>query len=105
MKKKKEPVFLKYLYKCRNKYFLTLLGFIVWLSFFDKNDFITTSSYRSQLNKLKAEKEFYEKEIMRNKAYLIDLRNNRENLEKFARERYFMKKDNEEVFVILAAKS
>lgn len=105
MKKKKQPVFLLYLNKCRNKYFLTFLGFVVWLGFFDKNDFITTCAYRSQLNKLKSEKEFYEKEINRNKAYLIDLRTNPENLEKFARERYFMKRDNEEVFVILDTKS
>lgn len=105
MKKKKEPAILKFLARCKNKYVLTLLGFIVWLSFFDRNDFITTLSYRNQLSKLKSEKAFYENEIIRNKAYLIDLRTNRENLERFARERYFMKKDNEEVFVILSPKS
>ncbi len=104
MKKKKQPVFLAYLSKCRNKYFLTALGFIVWLSFFDRNNFITTASYRSQLHKLQSEKEFYEKEISRNKEDLIELRTNRANLEKYARERYLMKRDDEEVFVILASK-
>lgn len=82
-----------------------MLGFIVWLSFFDKNDFITTASYRAQLHKLQSEKAFYEREINRNQENLIELRNNSENLEKFAREKYFMKRENEEVFVILAAKS
>jgi cell division protein FtsB len=105
MKKKKQPAYLQFLSKCNNRYVITFLGFIVWLSFFDRNDFITTSSYRSQLNKLKTEKAFYEKEIERNKEHLLELRTNRENLEKFAREKYFMKRDNEEVFVILAAKS
>lgn len=104
MKKKKQPKFLAYISKFNNKYFLTLLGFIIWLSFFDRNDFITTNSYRSQLNKLKSEKEFYEQEISRNKENLTELRTNRENLEKFAREKYYMKRDNEEVFVILASK-
>lgn len=105
MKKKKQPVFLSYLSKCRNKYFITALGFIVWLSFFDRNNFITTASYRSQLHKLQSEKEFYETEITRNKEDLIELRTNRANLEKYARERYLMKRDNEEIFVILSTKS
>ncbi|TAH43754.1 MAG: septum formation initiator family protein [Bacteroidetes bacterium] len=105
MKKKKQPVFLSYLGKCRNKYFITALGFIVWLSFFDRNNFITTASYRSQLHKLQSEKEFYETEITRNKEDLIELRTNRANLEKYARERYLMKRDNEEIFVILSTKS
>lgn len=104
MKKKKQPLFLTCLYKCKNKYFLTLMGFIVWLSFFDRNDFITISSYRSQLHKLQSEKAFYENEISRNKENLLELRTNKENLEKYAREQYFMKRDNEEVFVILAPK-
>lgn len=105
MRKKSQPVILEYLRRCKNKYFLTFAGFLVWLSFFDKNDFITTSAYRAQLNKLKAEKSFYESEIERHKANLIDLRTNPQNLERFARERYLMKKENEEIFVILQEKS
>lgn len=105
MKKKKQPVFLNYLNKCRNKYFLTALSFLVWLSFFDRNDFITTTAYRSQLHKLQSEKTFYEGEISKNKENLNELRTNSENLEKYAREKYYMKRDNEDVFVILASKS
>ena len=85
----------------RNKYTLTFLGFLIWLSFFDRNDFITTSSYRQKLNELKTQKEYFEEEIEKNKAYLLDLQTNRENLEKYGREKYFMKRDNEDVFVIV----
>ncbi|MFN8142800.1 MAG: septum formation initiator family protein [Bacteroidia bacterium] len=101
MKKKSESAFAKYIPYIRNKYTLTFLGFLIWLSFFDRNDFITTMSYRQKLSELKNEKEYYEEEILKNKAYLNDLQTNRENLEKFGREKYFMKRDNEDVFVIL----
>lgn len=84
----------------RNKYTLTFLGFLVWLSFFDRNDFITISTYREKLAQLKADKAYYESEIEKNRAALNDLQTNRENLEKYGREKYFMKRDNEEVFVI-----
>lgn len=85
----------------KNKYLLTLVGFLVWLSFFDKNDFITTWSYRQKLNQLRAEKSYYESEIEKNKKYLEHLRTRPENLERFAREKYLMKKENEEIFVVL----
>ena len=85
----------------KNKFVLTFIGFLIWLSFFDRNDFITTTSYRKKLTELKNEKEYYEVEILKNKAYLNDLQTNRENLEKYGREKYFMKRDNEDVFVIV----
>jgi cell division protein DivIC len=85
----------------KNKYVLTFLGFLIWLSFFDKNDFITTSNYRHKLHELQKQKAYYEEEIRNNRAYLTDLMTNRRSLEKFGREKYFMKKDNEDVFVIV----
>jgi cell division protein FtsB len=100
--KKKQSWFMEDLFPyLRNKYTLTFLGFLIWLSFFDRNDFITTSSYRQKLNELKTQKEYFEEEIEKNKAYLLDLQTNRENLEKYGREKYFMKRDNEDVFVIV----
>ncbi|MEY4595438.1 MAG: hypothetical protein RIQ47_1848 [Bacteroidota bacterium] len=85
----------------RNKFVLTALIFLTWLTFFDKNDFLTTSAYRYKLHQLRAEKSYYEEEIRKNKAYLEHLETNPDNLERFAREEYLMKKDNEDIFVIV----
>jgi cell division protein FtsB len=88
----------------KNKFVLTTLGFVIWLGFFDKNDFLTTHSYRQKLHQLQAERDYYEVEIEKNKAYLEHLETNPDNLERFAREKYLMKKDNEEIFVIVQEK-
>lgn len=85
----------------RNKYFLCVAAFIVWMLFFDKNDVIAQYEYRSQVNKLQEEKDFYTKEIASVKEDLNELSTNLRMAEKFAREKYFMKKDNEDVFVII----
>ncbi|MCC7232287.1 MAG: septum formation initiator family protein [Bacteroidia bacterium] len=101
MKQKQTSRWTPFLPYIKNKYTLTLLGFLVWLAFFDRNDFITTWSYHRQLNKLEQEKAFYDSEIAKNRMYLNELRTNNENLEKYGREKYFMKRDNEDVFVIV----
>ena len=98
---KKESIFKKYGPYIKNKYALTFLGFLIWLSFFDRNDFLTTYSYRSKLHDLRKEKIYYEEEIKNNTARLNDLLNNYENLERYGREKYFMKKKNEDVFLIV----
>jgi cell division protein FtsB len=101
MKKKKLLKALKYAKYFKNKYVLTFLGFLVWLSFFDRNDFLTTYTYHSKLVSLRTEKEYYDDRI---KQYTEDLNNlvsNHETMEKYAREKYYMKKDNEEVFLII----
>ena len=54
------------------------------MSFFDKNDFLTTHAYQKKLDKLNAEKAYYEEEITKNTIYLNRLETNPENLEKFA---------------------
>ena len=102
----KKPHFSEHLLPyLKNKYVLTSLGFLIWISFFDRNDFITTNSYHSKLKALQKEKLYYEEEIEKNKVALNDLMTNRENLEKYGRENYFMKKDNEEIFVIVKKKA
>lgn len=87
--------------KLKNKYAITLLGFIVWISFFDRNDWISQHSYKNQLNKLKDEKKYYVDEISKNRKDLNDLISNPNNLEKFARERYLMKKNGEDIFIFV----
>jgi cell division protein FtsB len=85
----------------RNKYFLITTAFIVWMLFFDRNDLMLQYQYRTQLNHLQKEKDFYVSEIKQVKKDLDELTTNRERLEKFAREKYLMKKDNEDVYVIV----
>ncbi|MES2416961.1 MAG: septum formation initiator family protein [Bacteroidota bacterium] len=90
--------FLEFL---RNKYFLTTLAFGVWMLFFDKNDMISQYEYSSEVTKLKQEKDFYLQQTAAVKKDLTELDSNLNTVEKFAREKYFMKKDNEDVFVIV----
>lgn len=89
----------------RNKYFLSVAAFMVWMMFFDKNDIVAQYEYKSQVNKLQEEKDFYTKEIGQVKKDLSELSSNLNTAEKFAREKYFMKRENEDVFVIIEEKS
>ena len=74
---------------------------MAWMLFFDRNDLMSQYEYRRQLNKLEAEKEFYTIESEKAVQDLNELTTDRSKLEKFAREKYLMKKDNEDVFVIV----
>lgn len=83
----------------KNRYALSMLAFIIWVAFIDQNNILIQYSYHSDLNVLKGEKEYFEKAIEKTSKELYDLTENPATLEKFARENYFMKKQNEEVFV------
>jgi cell division protein FtsB len=85
----------------RNKYFLAIVAFATWMLFFDRNDMLAQYGYKTEVNKLQQEKDFYVKEIAMVKKDLTELDSNLTTAEKFAREKYFMKKDNEDVFVIV----
>jgi len=86
-------------YWLKNKYSYTLLFFVLWVCFIDQNNVMTAYSYNSELEKLEKEKEYFNKAIKKTSKELYDLTENPATLEKFARENYFMKKENEEVFV------
>ena len=85
----------------RNKYLIALTVFLVWLLVFDHNSLIDRVKYMKTLNGLEDEKQFYNKRIEVDSKRLKELKTDKENLEKFAREQYFMKKENEDVFVIV----
>lgn len=99
--KRTKKIIQKVLSVLKNKYVFTPLIFLVWLAFFDKNDFISEYSYRQQLKSLRKDKQFYLDEIKENKEKMNELMSSPANLEKFAREKYYMKKDDEDVFVIV----
>lgn len=82
-----------------NKYFLILVTFIVWMVFFDENSFLNHQEFNKEINKLKKEKIYYKTEIESDKK-LIDKLDDKEKLEKFAREEYKMKKENEDIYII-----
>lgn len=84
-----------------NKYSISLLGFLIWMTFFDRNNFIYQHENSSQLKVMEQERQYYVDQIKENETELQELLTNKETLEKFAREKYLMKKDNEEIFVIL----
>jgi hypothetical protein len=75
---------------------------VVWLFFFDKNDVFTQYELIQKCRMLNKEKAYYQAEIENNKASLKELMTNKKSLETFSREKYLMKKDNEDVFVFVA---
>lgn len=85
----------------KNKYFLVIIGLFFWLLYFDKNDVFTQFDLIKKCNKLNSEKEYYIAEIENNKKEIFELQNNQKSLETFAREKYLMKRDNEDVFVFV----
>ncbi len=88
----------------RNKFILTTLVFLVWLLLFDQNNWVDRISDRKKLNQLKEEREYFIRKIEEDQRRLNELETNRENLEKFAREQYLMKRDNEDVFIVVEGK-
>jgi cell division protein FtsB len=84
----------------KNKYIMTFLVFFVWMLFFDKNDLLTQISHRNNLNQMNQDKNYFIEEIKRNQAIMHDLETNPEALERFAREKYYMKKADEDIFVV-----
>ncbi len=90
--------FLKYI---NNRYFYTGLAFIIWLAFFDSDNLREQMRLSNKIDRLDQKKNFYRTEIQKNKSSLNALKYDTTQLEKYAREKYFMKKDNEDVYVII----
>lgn len=84
----------------RNKYFLTAVVFFVWLMFFDDRDIITQFRHNHELNQLEKSRDYYQEEIRLTTAELNRLKSDPATLEKYAREKYRMKKADEDLFII-----
>ena len=97
--KKARNIFLKVYPHISNKYIFTSLLFFFWMMFFDQNNVISQVETRMKLSDLRTDKAFYEKEIAKSQEDLKILQNDKALLEKFAREKYLMKKQDEEIFV------
>jgi len=84
----------------RNKFILAGAGFIVWMLFFDRNDILTQIERRSELRELKQSKQYFEQQIAESRKFSKELQFNASAIEKYAREKYMMKRDNEDLFII-----
>jgi len=93
-----KTTFLKFF---KNKYFIISFVFVLYITLFSQNNLIERLSEIHDLNKLEAQKEYYLKIIKENTEKIRELRTDKANLEKFAREEYLMKKNNEDIFVIV----
>ena len=85
----------------KNKYTYVTLAFVLYLLFFDQHNLISQYKLRAELNELEQSKEWYLEQIEQTRSDLDELLTDDEQLEKFAREKYLMKKDGEEIFVIV----
>jgi len=94
LKKIKVPAYL------RNKFVIAGAAFIVWLGFLDRNNLLSQYQLQSEVNKLESQKAFFTTEIEKTREEQRELLSSPEKLEKFAREQYLMKKDNEDLFII-----
>ncbi len=83
-----------------NKYSLTTVFFIVWMLFFDQRDIFYVLEQKQKLKELEIKKKYYQQEIEKTKKDLTDLQYNSAAIEKFAREKYLMKKDGEDIYVL-----
>jgi cell division protein FtsB len=85
----------------RSFYFIFSSLFLVWMIFFDSNDFVTQYQMSKNLSDLEAQKEFYLGKIDSVEQDRKELLSNTELLEKYAREKYMMKKPTEDLFIIM----
>jgi cell division protein FtsB len=85
----------------KNKYILTILVFLVWIILLDPNNLISRVREIRTRNRLEQEKEYYMARIEEDRRKLSELRTSNENLEKYAREQYRMKRPDEDLFIIV----
>lgn len=83
-----------------NKYLIVFLSFAVFVTFFDEHNLIQRWKMSRKINQLHEELKFYQEEIKTTRQKKNELQSSDQNLEKFAREQYFMKKENEDIFII-----
>jgi cell division protein DivIC len=85
----------------RNFYVVSGIIFLSWMLFLDSNDFYSRFKLSSKLRQLENEKTYYEEKIKEVEKDREELFGDRESIEKFAREKYLMKKEHEDVFIIV----
>jgi cell division protein DivIC len=97
MEKKKYPVIVRII---KSKYLIASVIFVLWIFFFDEYNIITNRKNKEKLNDLIEQQGFYKQKIKSDQQKLSELNSGKEELEKYAREQFYMSKPGEEVFVI-----
>ncbi len=93
--------FLKIWPWLKNKYVVVISVFAIWILFFDQNNMVDRLKMGSEIRQLEADREYYQEEIRKDSTRLHELTTDKDNLEKYAREQFLMKKKNEDVFVVI----
>ncbi len=83
-----------------NKYIIVITAFTVWMIFFDANSLKRQRILNDRIDEIKGMKAFYQDEINKNNKEIHELETNPETVEKYAREKYLMKRDSEDVYII-----
>lgn len=91
----------KMLHFLNNKYALTIIVFGVWMLFFDNNNFIAQVRLNRTHHELEMEKQYYISEIEKDRQATFELMTDTLTLEKFGREQYLMKRENEDIYLIV----
>jgi len=85
----------------KNFYIVSLIIFLAWMLLLDSNNLVARYQLGSKLNSLEDEKEYYEQKIREVEKDRSELFGDQESIEKFAREKYLMKKESEDIYVII----
>ena len=85
----------------KNRYLLTIMIFLIWIILLDSNNLVARFREMGELRKLKSDKEYYIEKIEADRQKLKELRTDNDNLEKFAREQYKMKRPEEDLYIVL----
>ena len=93
--------FLKIWPWLKNKYALTILLFAIWILFFDQNNMVDRLKMSGEIRQLEEDRQYYKEQIDKDSTRLHELTTDKDNLEKYAREQFLMKKENEDVFVVI----
>ncbi|MES2430573.1 MAG: septum formation initiator family protein [Bacteroidota bacterium] len=86
----------------KNKYFIASVIFLAWMFWFDPKDIPSDIARRNKYSDLQNSEKHLTELIAKTKSELNELKTNAQTIEKYAREKYLMKKDNEDLFILPA---
>ena len=82
-----------------NRYVIIFIGFSIWMFFFDENSYLVHKEFNKEIDELETAIDFYKKKIKEDKLTIKNLTDSLQ-IERFAREQYLMKKENEDIYRI-----
>ncbi|PJB13056.1 MAG: septum formation initiator [Flavobacteriales bacterium CG_4_9_14_3_um_filter_40_17] len=89
----------KYFRLFTNRYLVVGVFFVIWMIFLDANSYLIHRELNNEIDKLDEKKQFFSDEIERDKRAIQELKDS-EKLEEYARDKFFMKRNNEDIFII-----